>query len=309
MNPARMPKPVVKRPGALQMSLLQCDDRVRYLDANAQAVAGEIVAEYERRGSRCLSLDVFDTLLLRNDEPEAYRFFRMASDATKHMAPELQSAVKAPGRAAMIGKVKVTPQSCTAFLARETATTMSYRMRPAVRGCREGHIDDILRVQARTLGIEDFAVLKAIELDIEATTLAPNPAIAMACKAVRERGGAVIAVSDMYLDGPSIEHLIRRCFRGKLPVDEVISSADRVVSKRSGVLFEDLASERGLQPGEFLHIGDSHLSDVRRPVEKGWRAMHFPISTAEHSRRSAQLEKFVESFRKAGIDVSSFAKV
>jgi hypothetical protein len=57
-----------------------------------------------------------------------------------------------------------------------------------------------------------------------------------------------------------------------------------------------------------LHIGDSHVSDVIKPIDNGWRAMYFPIAIAEASNRERMLVQLIDAFHQLGLDVSEFAK-
>jgi FMN phosphatase YigB (HAD superfamily) len=298
---------VVHHFGELAQRLRAAPCRRTLTRDNAQDIADALLAEYDRRGAKCLSLDVFDTLLLRDGEPEALRFMRMAAQAAAELTPTDEPP---PAGLEQVAGLSLDDATLSVFLARETATVMSYRTRPAVRGCREGHIQDIHLAQARALGLPDAAAatLRRIELEVEAASLAPNPAIALACAGVRERGGRVIAISDMYLDGAAIKHLIDHCFPVDCPVDYIVSSADRVVSKRSGLLFADVADELRLQPHDFLHIGDSLLSDVIKPIDAGWRGLHFPISDTELHQREQLLAELVAAAARAGCDITRFAK-
>ena len=307
MKSSELPDPRIVELRWWPTSLRNAVSRVKWVEENAAAFAWSVLEECGKRDISCLSLDVFDTLLLRGREAEAYRFMAMAERAVK-----LYDDACSEEALTTVGDIQVTPSVMDAFFAREQATFMSYRTREKRKGCREGWIVDIHREQARMLGWElerGQQVLRQAELDVETALLFPNHALEMVCQGMREMGGKVIAISDMYLDAEFITQLIATKFPNGLPVDVVFSSGDRVVSKRSGLLFDEVAEELELDPTKCLHMGDSLESDVRIPLLKKWNAMHFCIATAEEDARLESLAELTQKMAALGHDVRPFAKV
>lgn len=81
------------------------------------------------------------------------------------------------------------------------------------------------------------------ELDYEAThcLFSNAPLIEAMCR-FKRLGGKVLLVSDMYLHQEHIRVLLSKVAPNSLPhIDNIYSSADTVISKRSGLLFPRLA--------------------------------------------------------------------
>lgn len=234
-------------------------DLYAYLDENACA-------------DGILSLDIFDTFLLRDNSSEFRRFVEIGERMASLIAG-------------------IAP--IDAFLARHFGTVASYRAGRLVDGCGEGSLTEIHRTAGRLLGASDDFVNAFVnaELDYESTRMWVNPALLGYVHRHRNRGGRVILVSDMYMHADQI-----RCLLEKLSVDLrlfefVFSSADSKVSKASGGIFSLIEAAVGASPPAFLHLGDSLKGDYVNPRVAGWRSLHLPISRAEvEVRRQDHLE-------------------
>ncbi len=241
-----------------------------------------------------LSMDVFDTVLLRNAKPETLRFAEIAE----------QQAAAASAAGHPVG-------ARTLLLARLEAAHLAYRARPAVDGHREGHIDDIMKIQCRMADLPEALapLLKTVELAYEAENLAPNGLFLDLAEQFKAAGKPVILISDMYLDSAAIAGLVATVTRrGKL-FDRVFSSAEAGASKRSGGLYGKVAKQMGIAPERILHIGDSLPGDVRQARNAGWRALHFPIARAEKAARTSALAAFLAQMRDADCDVARWAQL
>ena len=204
-----------------------------------------------------LSLDVFDTLLLRDGSSELRRFVEIGE------------------RMAACAKHRLAPADC--FLARHLGTRASYRAGPRVDGCREGSLTEIHATAARLLGIADHVAERFVEaeLEYEATRLLPNRLLLDYVRRHRALGGQVVLVSDMYMHADQITRLLSRCGVTEAAYDAIYSSADTKVSKASGGIFA-LVREAG-KCGHVLHVGDSLRGDYQRPRDAGWEAMLLPV--------------------------------
>lgn len=254
-----------------------------------------ILSRLDETRARVLSLDVFDTVLLRNGLSEAGRYFALSERIAKSLG-----ALGIHGISAM-----------DLFITRGQAMELAYRVSPELEGCVEGRLDAVVSIQARMLRVPPAAtrVMMAEELAYEAGVLQPNPPLLQAAGEFARRGGTVICVSDMYMPGEQIIALIRRVC-GAVPfIKAVISSADVIVNKRSGTIFPRLAAQFERAPGEFLHVGDSFVSDFRRPREAGWHAFHLPVATGELDEREADLGRVLGEAAASGLDVSRWAQL
>ena len=259
----------------------ECESRLAAAESRAvlladEAYASELLNEIEARltakPNSILSLDVFDTLLLRNDKSEVRRFYEIAGRVAEQLSNNAASN---------LNKEDV-------LAARYTATLASYRLSKPMAGCREGSIDEIWGLAATTLGLEPEDAAKCIDAEIsyEGENLTVNPVLLLAVERHVARGGKVALLSDMYLEARYIRRLVEGLGVGT-EFAAVVSSANEKVSKRSGGVFSIIERLVGCGPESFFHIGDSHLGDYQNPRQRGWRAMHLPISVGERRRRVA----------------------
>lgn len=272
-------------------------DRAEWCTEHAAEIADALYAKYEDAGADVLSLDVFDTVLLRNDIPEAERYAAMSELALAYLHED--------------GFDKDRRLSADdLLLARANGMVFAYRTAPKSGEAREGNIDTVYLYMISALGLEEGAdaCLRRAEIDYEVSVMKPNPAIARLMEMVREYGGRIILLSDMYLPGNMIETLVEQIFEIAPPFDLVFSSADSGHSKRGGSAFAHVEASLDLNGETVFHIGDSLQSDVRNPRDHGWQSMCFPLSQEEQYQRSTRLNRFVTKMRKSGLDVSRWAK-
>ena len=86
-------------------------------------------------------------------------------------------------------------------------------------------------------------------------------------------GKRVVAVSDMYLPSFLIGEILSK---NDIPAPErIFVSCEAGLTKRSGHLFEFAAKELGVEKRAIVHIGDNKLSDVKAARKTGIRAFHF----------------------------------
>ena len=280
--------------GALERQLHAAHSRIAWLEDQRLELSKQLMDVFEESGCEILSLDVFDTFLLRNDKAEALRYYELAE------------------RAAQVINLKFGHRLSVDdfYITRFEGMELSYRARQEVDSCREGHIDDVYRSQVSQLGLASGSLeaLRAIEIDYEADNLAANVALLDLCRTLKDQGRRIILVSDMYLGGDVITEILQRVIGDVGFIDDVVSSADVVVSKRSGKVFP-LLEERLKAPAKaFFHVGDNRMADVVCPVRAGWRAMHFPVSASEEQRRLQGLSELLVQFASRGMDVTRWAK-
>ncbi len=274
----------VYTPGALPQHVLALVNR---FDVLQPALAGQIVADIESRitPKTIMSFDVFDTLLLRNHRAELTRFVEVSA----HVADYLSHIQERP-----IHQHDV-------LFGRLLANRLSYRLSPMREGCREGTIDDIYRVILMQVHVQPTAAIidacVDIELSYEVTQLTVNrPLIEMIYRHIN-LGGRVIYISDMYLRASHINQLFVQ-----LGVDVAIfaatySSADTILSKRSGKIWPWLCRELQVTPQDIVHVGDSLVSDYQSPQAYGIPSVYVPIPLqmrreimADHGAMVHQLE-------------------
>ena len=262
--------------GALESRLRRCHDRNAMFED--PEFAGDLAQRLDEMlgdagTAPVLSLDVFDTLLLRDDSSELTRFFEIG----KEMAAVASSRLS----------LTITQQD--AFLARHMGTKATYRCRDRIKGFGEGSLTEIHQTSSRILcGTSDLAEdFIAAELDYERQRTTANQALVVYMREMRSRGGRVALITDMYMHANHVESLLSAHGISPGSYDYLVSSADQIVSKASGKLFAVVEKALSAKPGEFVHVGDSLKGDMQRPLEQGWQALHLPISTGGVQRRRA----------------------
>jgi predicted HAD superfamily hydrolase len=225
-----------------------------------------------------LSLDIFDTLILRDGSSELTRFFEIGEKIAEFC--NNQSKSRQP---MLLNKNKRIVRPVDAFLARHMGTKASYRISVPQRGCREGSLTEIHQTASSLLNCdEDLSdTFISIELNYETTRLIPNKLILDYVRRHRERGGRVVLVSDMYMHADQIMLLLKKLDLDQSLFDTLISSADTKVSKATGGIFSLVEKAMKANPEDFIHLGDSLIGDFRKPREHGWRAFHMPIPEQE----------------------------
>lgn len=209
---------------------------------------------------KVFSVDLFDTLLLRDLDPEPKRFHDIA-ERWAQLADCREHCLKVNA----------------IFEARWQCAKVAYRAAEPRYGVREATLSDILRLQLLALGLPERLLREVFELELayEASVLSPNPAVIALCRAAREIGCRVVIVSDMYLQTEDITRLLDHHGLAEL-ADAIYVSAAFGFSKRSGHLFRHLLREEAVTPAEVLHIGDHPHSDHTAPRALGIEAYWLP---------------------------------
>lgn len=259
--------------GDIEKKMTNCEGRIGlFADRQFQAQLREMIATAIEGKHEVLSLDVFDTLFLRDNSSELERFLAIGEEMAK--IANKSGASK-----------NIT--AADAFQARYLGTHATYRAREPVQGFREGSLHDIHRIASNLLTGTDAlkqAFIEA-ELEYEASTLTLNPALAAIARDHKKNGGKILLLSDMYMHADHIEKLGAAIGWEPSESDLVVSSADEKISKASGRIFQ-LAEERmGLSAEDFFHIGDSLKGDFQKPIQHGWKALHLPLSEADIAKR------------------------
>lgn len=219
-----------------------------------------------------LSVDIFDTLLLRTTLPESVKFLRFG-ESMKSLFPGTLSGVK--------------DQARYLRTLRQLAAHTIYHQKVMVRGGREAKLDEIyaymLHALRYHLELSDLdsarllADIRRVELDIESLDLTPNVMLVETLKRASCAGKKIIGISDMYLSLEDIDWLLRRSRLDGL-LDSLYVSSEYGYGKGAGTLFEDAIREADRLPSQICHIGDNHYSDYVMPLSKGIRAIHAPRS-------------------------------
>lgn len=202
-----------------------------------------------------LSVDLFDTLLLRRTRPEFVRFEDCANAQHAALGP------LSPGADALLA-------------ARLKRTRQAYAAARAVPGGGEVRFDLVL---AQLCG--DFALplswvetLRQVELDYELGQLDANQPLALA---LAQTGLPWVVTSDTPLRAQDLAFLLSRKLAGAQP-GKIYSSAELGRTKRAGGLFDLLCHDQKIEPGLVLHLGDNDHADVAMARRHGLRALRLP---------------------------------
>lgn len=219
--------------------------------------------------TKVLSIDIFDTILLRNTKPERLRFYEVS---------KMHASFLSGGR----GKKRVYSKK-DVFMARVIAHDVAYRLAPWKNGQRDASISLIFKIMLALLGADwDRGVYRnmcQIELDYEKENLLPNTSLIELIKAYKAGGGKVFFLSDMYFESKHIDMLLRYF----LPApfwNKIYVSGDHSLTKKARGLFEYFMTEQNLCPEEIVHMGDNRISDYDAAEAMGIRSLYFPRSIA-----------------------------
>ncbi len=209
-----------------------------------------VLARMDPAGYDLVSIDVFDTLLLRRCEAPEDVFERVAVRAA---ADGVLDAALCPA----------------AFVAlRQRLEQRARTAAEAETGCPEVTLDQIYAAFPPRLG--DPCRLIALELATEAEACVVNPAVHGFLEAVLAAGRLVVAVSDMYLPAVHLFPLLQSCGVTVVRPQCLYVSCDHGCSKADGGLFRRmLADFPDMAPARGVHIGDDPHGDGAMAARAG----------------------------------------
>jgi FMN phosphatase YigB (HAD superfamily) len=213
---------------------------------------------------RTLSLDCFDTLLLRQTAAPLDVFF------------DLQHA-EAFHRLGFNAKLRMSAEAAA-------------RQQQAVRtGSLEVRLVDIYRAAFPELGEQELRELAEAEMGAEIDACYPLPHTVELIRMAKDKGLRVIVVSDTYFEAKQL----RRLLEATLPkgvvdkIDRIFCSSDYGKSKVNGLFADVLRKQKG-SATSILHIGDNVAADARAPRAAGLEALHF----VHHEPQIEQMLRF-----------------
>ena len=239
---------------------------------------------------KVVSVDIFDTFLLRTTMPEYTKFKKIAIEQSR-----LINGFK--------GGEKITPKAL--LLARTYSARIRYHTGPMVKNAREATYSEILGLVYRWLrmsGVEFnydegtfIAKAKKIEIEIEASDLRMNEKLAGILKSARGRGKKIIAISDIYFSSQVIETLVNRN-GGKGLLNHIYASSKFRYGKASGALFDEVLTLENIKAQEMAHIGDNYHSDFAVPSKQGIQAVYQPRSLLWRFVRKLRTNIFLKQY-------------
>lgn len=205
-----------------------------------------------------VSVDVFDTLLLRDHTVQRWRFLALARELSRRLP-----------------KTAGSPDVRTLFTLRRLVHDLTYRAVALDRPQGDVQLSRMAEIQATLLALDKSAVALFMdaEKELECRHLTGNRHLCQALHRLRRQGKRTIAVSDTYLSERDLWTLIHNLIPNP-PIQQIYSSSDLGLTKHSGQVFERVAMLEGVPAGRIIHCGDDVHSDINMARAAGWQAMH-----------------------------------
>lgn len=241
-------------------------------DASAPPpVSGEI-APHLPEGCRALTVDVFDTLLIRKPISERRRLLQISRRISERLA--------GLGIARPVDFVRWT---------RVCAQQAAFRLRRDALRDPEVRLSDIIAAQRELLALPETApesIFTDAELEVEAESVFLHEGRAEELRRLSAKL-PVIAISDTTWSTELVRELLRR--KGaEIPFTRIYASADAGTTKRDGTIFPVVAEKERFALRDSLHMGDDLRADVRLPSRMGVaRTLHLPRPRGHVLRRKA----------------------
>ncbi|MBO9739087.1 polysaccharide biosynthesis protein [Xanthomonas axonopodis pv. begoniae] len=124
--------------------------------------------------------------------------------------------------------------------------------------------------------------LKTLELEVERRLLRQRAGVVGAARQLQTRGTRLVALSDMYLDQATLQHLLPKAV-SLLPSAWYVS-CETGWRKDDDTAWKMLPTVENVAPHHWLHVGDNEHSDIQRPQ------MHHLLTPVHVLRPSALLD-------------------
>lgn len=218
--------------------------------------------DIKNTNTKVLSLDIFDTFLLRNSKPEIMRFYEVSKIHWNFLKNQ---------------GVDVDLEDL--FFYRRLCHNISYRIKKIQESEREGSLKNVFYSMLRCLNIDEKFLddLIEIEIEYEKKNLKVNRRLLKLIKAYHQKFKEVkiCFVSDMYISEEKMKELILYFSKGLFPFDLYVS-CDYHKTKKTGSLYDLIINMLNVNPFEIIHIGDNYKSDYLNPKNKGIQSVYLP---------------------------------
>lgn len=168
-------------------------------------------------------------------------------------------------------------------------------------GKEEITLDDIYKTLSTTTNLseEQLEELKKIEVDMEYNHVLGIQKNISLLKKIRNEGGKVVLISDMYLDEKSIRYILCRVDTVFADIPVYVSSAYGK-TKGSGGLFLAVQKQEQTDFADWVHYGDNENADIRSAMKLGIKAVHLVsegLKEYEHPEKSIYRQLSIGSSR------------
>ena len=211
----------------------------QYLGHNVKEIS------YVASRGEIVTFDIFDTLLMR--------------------------AVAEPYHVNEIIRLKVEDLLSRNF----DFSTLRIKAEAEARRIKGGDVtlDDIYKSFAKLAKLDDKTCKKIRELEVatEVELILPRKEIVTWFNELRDKYGKKIwLVSDMYLQTPDLERLLKRC--GVEGYDKLLISCETGLRKDTAAIWDKFIGEELV--GKLIHVGDNETSDIQLPSDRGFDVYH-----------------------------------
>ena len=249
-----------------------------------------------RKKIKCISLDIFDTCVLRAGLPEIERFIKTAE----------------------IIKSKFSLSESVNSIARKRLYSHTLQYGPIMASSRDSSEPTDLDIYKHLITLipefssanmsssESISVANNMadcEVEMEISNSIFSPFIMKILDILNP--DKIIFVSDMYLSSARIKNIVDSLSQDfpSIDISDFYISNEMGASKSEGSLFRKVVQTSGLSASNTLHIGDNKKSDVHRAEENGIFAMHLSLPVGEITRRR---KRFLEISQTLNLSSKSF---
>lgn len=226
---------------------------------------------------KCVSFDVFDTLIVRPLYKPSDLFIFLDDKFRKENNSDT---------GINFSKIRVIAEQITRDNQFKTDSEI-----------QEITLDDIYDTIHKLYDIPKkiLNVLKEEEINLEFRFCKKRSTAYELYTLARDAGKKVICTSDMYLSKTIIEKILKN--NGYEDIECLFLSSDLKKTKWSGDLYRFVVDKFGYDYSEILHIGDNRESDYLKPLSLGMNAIHFvkPIEVMEDVTRTNNLSKMLNT--------------
>lgn len=210
-----------------------------------------------------ITVDIFDTLLLRKWQPEPWRFYKLAGSASTLLN-------KSGFRTTSL--LIYSQRKYFSQVLRQANLGSGLDFETSFEDIFGTLIDDLCKRQNISIKPSEktklILKLKEIELEFEKKQLYLNKPLVKILKNTHKDNVKIFFVSDMYLSSQDIAKLLRH-YKVSF-ITNGISSADKYVGKHSARSFVELANQnKAINLNGTLHIGDHRVGDKKNPMRVG----------------------------------------
>ncbi|HYW52271.1 MAG TPA: hypothetical protein VE861_16760 [Gemmatimonadaceae bacterium] len=212
--------------------------------------------------ARVISFDIFDTLIVRKVASPRDVFLHLATPAP-------------------FSAWGLEPQQLAAV--RQEAENRARGTGVQLRKSSEVSLTEIHTVIAGIVGrpVSEVPAMVRAEQLVELALCIAHPHLKDVFARAIASGKAVWCVSDTYHDATFLRELLTSCGFA-LDGVEIISSADRRMSKGEGRLLMAVAKAASVRPADVLHVGDHPHADFAIPAAQGFVAVCHPWAGSRH---------------------------